>query len=152
VSDIEQITKERGSKYGPFVLNALVAQAIKAAMRGEIYLAGVSPEQMKRVNSLWNMLPVDVREALDLDAIKTARIITGNPNHLDNWADKQGYAKIVADRIRAGLGQPGTIENVPPGWRVLPGDFTQFVKDDTGAVFTGSLRGLNEYLNKGGVS
>ena len=52
MSDIEKITQERGSKYGPFVLNAFVAQAIKAAMRGEMLVEGTTTEQATKVKQL----------------------------------------------------------------------------------------------------
>lgn len=81
---VAQITKQRASVYGSFVHNASVAQAIKTAMR--------TPH--------WNNLPMDVREGLDLIALKISRIATGDPEYLDNWDDIGGYAKIVADRIR----------------------------------------------------
>jgi hypothetical protein len=30
---------------------------------------------------------------------KISRILNGNPNHIDSWADIAGYAHIVAIRI-----------------------------------------------------
>lgn len=93
MSDIvAEITKQRSSVYGPFLHNAIVAQAIKAAMRNV-----PNPDNDTR----WEDLPHDVREALDLIALKMSRIITGDPAYLDNWDDIGGYAKIVADRFRA---------------------------------------------------
>lgn len=89
---VAQITKERGSKYGLFVHNAVVAQAVKAAIRN-IPNPDNEPDP-------WGALPLDVREALDLIALKMSRIVTGEPEYLDNWDDIGGYAKIVADRIR----------------------------------------------------
>lgn len=90
---VEQITAKRGSVYGPFLHNSIVAQNIKAAMRN---IPDPNNEGLK-----WEALPVDVREALDLIALKVSRIVTGDPEYLDNFDDIGGYAKIVADRIRA---------------------------------------------------
>lgn len=90
---VTEITKQRGSVYGPFLHNALVAQAIKAAIRG---IPDPDNEGMS-----WENLPLDVRESLDLIALKMSRIVTGSAEYLDNWDDIGGYAKIVADRIRA---------------------------------------------------
>lgn len=87
-SVVEQITTKRGSVYGPFFNNAIVAQNVKDAMHSAPGLT-------------WGRLPFDVREALDLIALKISRIVTGDPEYLDNWDDIGGYAKIVADRIRA---------------------------------------------------
>lgn len=89
---VSEITRQRGSVYGSFLHNAIVAQAIKAAMRN---IPDPDNEGLR-----WDNLPLDVREGLDLIALKISRIITGSHEHLDNWDDIGGYAKIVADRIR----------------------------------------------------
>jgi len=31
---------------------------------------------------------------------KIARILNGDPNHLDSWTDIAGYATLVADRLQ----------------------------------------------------
>lgn len=90
---VADITAARGSVYGPFLHNAIVAQAIKAALRG-------IPDPDNE-GARWENLPLDVREGLDLIALKMSRIVTGSADYLDNWDDIGGYAKIVADRIRA---------------------------------------------------
>lgn len=89
---VAEITKKRGSVYGPFLHNAIVAQAIKTALR--------SIPDPDNDGLQWGDLPLDVREGLDLIALKMSRIVTGEPEYLDNWDDIGGYAKIVADRIR----------------------------------------------------
>ena len=96
---VTEITKKRGSVYGPFLHNAIVAQAIKAALRN---IPDPNNEGMR-----WENLPLDVREGLDLIALKMSRIVTGDPEYLDNWDDIGGYAKIVADRIRAANSKTG---------------------------------------------
>lgn len=93
---VDVITKARGSVYGPFLHNSIVAQAIKAAMRNI-----PDPDNL---GQRWEALPLDVREGLDLIALKISRIVTGDPEYLDNWDDIGGYAKIVADRIRKAKG------------------------------------------------
>ena len=82
--DVDQILRERGSQYGTFGEVALVAQNIKAAMRH-------SPN--------WQRLPADMREALEMIAAKSARILCGDFQHLDSWRDIEGYVKLVADRL-----------------------------------------------------
>lgn len=86
---VDEIVKARGGTTGPYGLfynNASTAQAIKELLR-----SGQS----------WDKLDVDEKEALDLIILKVSRIITGNdPHYIDNWDDIQGYAKIVADRLR----------------------------------------------------
>ena len=39
-------------------------------------------------------------EALDMICHKIARIINGDPNHLDSWQDIAGYARLVAERLQ----------------------------------------------------
>jgi hypothetical protein len=82
--EVDQILKKRGSQYGTFCEVALVAQNIKAAMRH-------SPN--------WSKLPADMREALEMIAAKSARILNGNPAHLDSWRDIEGYAKLISERL-----------------------------------------------------
>jgi len=41
----------------------------------------------------------DQAEALDMIFSKIARILNGDPNHLDSWTDIAGYATLVADRL-----------------------------------------------------
>ena len=91
---VAEITAKRNSVYGPFLHNAIVAQAIKRALRG---IPDPDNEGL-----CWEHLPQDVHEALDLIALKMSRIVTGDHAYLDNWDDIGGYAKIVADRIRLG--------------------------------------------------
>ena len=82
--EIDQVLRERGSQYGTFGEVALVAQNIKAAMRH-------SPN--------WQRLPADMREALEMIAAKSARILCGDPTHRDNFVDIEGYAKLISDRL-----------------------------------------------------
>ena len=46
------------------------------------------------------MLDADQVEALDMIATKIARILNGNPDHVDSWIDIAGYATLVADRLK----------------------------------------------------
>lgn len=82
---ITDMLTERGKEYGPFVELAEIAQAIKRLLRAQ---------------PGWSQLAADMQEALEVDATKTARILNGNPRHLDSWDDKAGYARLVADRLR----------------------------------------------------
>lgn len=90
---VTEITSKRGPIYGPFLHNGIVAQNIKDAMRN-------IPDPDNE-GSQWATLAPDIREALDLIALKMSRILTGDSEYLDNWDDIGGYAKIVADRLRA---------------------------------------------------
>lgn len=83
---VDGIVRERGRIYGSFADIASMTQELKSAIRGR---------------PGWHHLPDDAREALDMNMLKVARIICGNPDHVDNWDDIGGYSKMIADRIRA---------------------------------------------------
>lgn len=82
MTSIGETLAERGSRYGSFERQAVIAQELKAVM---------SPHYSK--------LAPDQREALDHMAVKISRILNGDPNFHDHWHDLEGYAKLVADRL-----------------------------------------------------
>jgi hypothetical protein len=84
---INNILAERGARYGDFDGHARITQNIKAAMRGGNL-------------TKWFGLADDQREALEMIAHKIGRILNGDPNWEDSWADMAGYSKLVADRLR----------------------------------------------------
>jgi len=83
-ADVDVILNERATTYGSFEDVAGCAQEIKNAIR--------------MCNN--SELDDDQIEALDMIASKIARIVNGNPNHIDSWIDIAGYATLVADRIQ----------------------------------------------------
>lgn len=82
--DIGATLAERGNRYGVFAHQAEIAQKLKDVMRE-------APG--------WERLAPDMKEALDMECNKNARILNGDPNFHDSWHDKVGYNKLVADRI-----------------------------------------------------
>jgi len=82
---LESILQARGERYGAFADNALVAQQIKHALKLGPNVLCLADDQM---------------EALHQIASKISRIVTGDPDYVDNWDDIAGYAKLVADRLR----------------------------------------------------
>lgn len=81
---IDETLKERGESYGKFSDNAEIAQKLKRIVR-----------QGKK----WEEMPFDMCEAIDMILSKISRTVTANYNHIDNWTDKQGYSKLVEDRL-----------------------------------------------------
>lgn len=81
---IDATLQDRGKTYGNFFSQSAIALKIKQAM-------ATSPN--------WLTLESDQREALDMIAVKIARILNGDPRHHDSWHDISGYAKLVADRL-----------------------------------------------------
>lgn len=86
-TDVEAILDERATTYGSFISVALFAQEMKELIRSAL------DEQNAG-------LQADHQEALDMIASKIARIIIGDPHHIDSWIDIAGYATLVADRIQ----------------------------------------------------
>lgn len=84
MSQIEQTLSERGGRYGTFMDNAAVSQALKGVMRA-------APK--------WDALAPDQKEALDMFASKISRALTGDTSYRDNWHDLVGFAKLVDDRM-----------------------------------------------------
>ena len=81
---VAQTLKERNKTHGDFVEQAETAQCLKELIRD-------TPS--------WAQLSYDQREALELDATKTSRILHGDPNHVDSWHDKAGYATLIVNRL-----------------------------------------------------
>jgi len=94
VKDINFILEERGSSYGDFGSQALISQNIKAAMRH-------SPN--------WQKLPADMKESLEMVALKIGRILNGNPTYADSWIDIVGYTQLVVDRLERGQNAAGHV-------------------------------------------
>lgn len=86
MNEAEALVHQRGTTHGPYTHTAAVAQAIKETMRA-------SPN--------WINLPSDMKESLDLNATKVARILVGDFSEIDHWADIAGYATLISKRLRA---------------------------------------------------
>jgi hypothetical protein len=81
---IDDLLNERERSYGSFATLAPMIQQIKA-----IYDASPS----------WPALTPVQREVLEMDIVKTCRILNGDPSLLDNWADKAGYAMLAHEEL-----------------------------------------------------
>ena len=86
MTNIDTMLAERGSRYGTFSGHAEVAQGLKRFMAQELAKRGKT-------------LADDQWEALEMIAHKIGRIINGDPDYADSWADVAGYSKLVADRL-----------------------------------------------------
>lgn len=94
MNDITTILSERGKQHGPFWLHAHFAQSFKVLLAAD---AGN-----------YNRLTASQRESLEMIVHKIARILAGNPDHIDHWDDIAGYATLVANALRAGVPQETT--------------------------------------------
>lgn len=83
-NETEALLIERGKSYGTFARCSDISQQLKSVMQHQ---------------KGWARLAADQRESLEMIACKLSRILNGDPNHADSWADIAGYAKLVADRL-----------------------------------------------------
>ena len=60
--------------------------------------ADVAVRLMQVLNLPHDMTKSQVH-ALDMISVKLARIVSGDPNHVDHWRDIAGYATIVAETL-----------------------------------------------------
>ena len=84
---VNTLLQERALQYGTFVSLAKTAQEFKSVLYREL------GARNKR-------LADDQAESLDMILHKIARIINGNADHVDSWADIAGYATLVAERLQ----------------------------------------------------
>ena len=87
VTNVDDMLAARGVRYGLFRDHASLTQQLKTIM------FGFNPQLR---------LEHDQKEALEMIAHKIGRIINGDPDYADSWADIAGYAKLVADRLETG--------------------------------------------------
>jgi hypothetical protein len=73
------IITERAKTHGDWNEVARVSNGIKALFRSGASWKDMTPSQ---------------QEALDMKAVKQARIVCGNPNEPDHWLDDIGYATL----------------------------------------------------------
>jgi len=86
ITDIDDVLKERGNRYGQFQDHAALSQKLKAVM--------IAHDADK-----YDKMAPDQREALEMIAHKQARILNGDPDYADSWRDIAGYATLVANRL-----------------------------------------------------
>lgn len=87
MTDIRETLTARGKTYGRFFSHATIAQELKQIV-------------LEAMGRRWVDLAPDQREALEMILHKIARVVNGDPNHVDSWHDIAGYATLVADRLR----------------------------------------------------
>lgn len=91
-TSLDAILKERGDKYGPFVVHAKVTQSL---MRVLLETLNENP----RFLSLGFQEQAVIVESMHMIAHKLGRIVNGEPTYDDSWDDIAGYAKLVSKHI-----------------------------------------------------
>jgi Domain of unknown function (DUF6378) len=84
---VNTLLQERALQYGTFASLAKTAQEFKSVLYREL-------------GSRNKRLADDQAEALDMIMTKIARVINGDADHADSWADIAGYATLVAERLQ----------------------------------------------------
>lgn len=83
-NEVDELLAERGEWYGGFDELAEISQKLKVTI-------GTSGN--------FNGLATDQQESLEMIAHKIARILNGDPNYVDSWADIAGYAQLIVQRL-----------------------------------------------------
>lgn len=81
---VESILNERGSRYGNYLTQATIAEALWVNLADALVKKEVAADQAN---------------ALHMICTKLARIVNGDPDYADSWRDIAGYATLVADRL-----------------------------------------------------
>lgn len=81
--DIPALLAERKQTHGDYTEHAAITQLLKATIH-------TAPS--------WRRLTATQAETLDMIAHKIGRVLAGDPDFRDHWADIAGYAQLVAER------------------------------------------------------
>ena len=86
MNNIKDILEERNNTHGSFTVNAIISQELKRVIKVYIvYNSHLTPQ---------------MQEALDVICGKIARIIAGDPFHVDHWRDIAGYATLIQNMLK----------------------------------------------------
>ena len=85
--ETQQLLNQRSNTHGDFIQNGMIMQDLK---------------DLVRTHDGWNDLQSYQREAIEMICHKLGRILCGNPNFYDHWADIAGYAKLVENILTTG--------------------------------------------------
>lgn len=77
---VAETLQARGDRYGGFANLAAFSQHLKRELAKAAGYSALSDCQ---------------KESIEMIALKLARILNGNPDHIDNWHDIAGYAQLV---------------------------------------------------------
>jgi hypothetical protein len=84
--DVPNFLADRKHTHGPFEEFSHICQELKAIVYNSPDYAALSDVQ---------------KEVLDMTCHKLARILTGDPNHIDHWEDIAGYNVRAVEFLRS---------------------------------------------------
>ena len=79
MTNVDKLLNEREKTHGKFSDGASVSQMLK---------------QVARTSANWDKMNDSQRESFDMQASKWGRILTGDHNFADHWADLAGYSTL----------------------------------------------------------
>lgn len=85
---LDNTLNERSKTYGKYEDQASFAQSLK---------------ELLRTAQGWANLTLPQRESMEMIATKQARILFGDPDHVDGWHDIAGYSTLI-EKILKGEG------------------------------------------------
>ena len=85
--ETQKLLANRGRTHGSFQEHARITQGLKGVIATAPNWARLSPSQ---------------KEALEMAAHKIGRILAGDPDFHDHWADLAGYSQLVANELDPG--------------------------------------------------
>jgi len=85
--EVNETLNDRGTRYGNYLEQTTIIKGIINSLHQSG--AGVA---------MLDMQP-DQQDALYMIVVKMSRILNGDPDYADNWADIAGYATLVKDRL-----------------------------------------------------
>lgn len=83
--NVDDILNERKETHGDFKENSTISQDLKSIIRAQAKYKGLTFAQ---------------RESLDMICHKIGRILSGNPDFKDHWADIADYAELIARDLK----------------------------------------------------
>lgn len=94
-SNIEEVLKQRGSRYGDWKDQSTISIGLKNTLRyawsDDLLSLSVRPG--------WARMEPYQQNALEMMCEKMARVVNGDPTYLDNYRDIMGYCQLVIDRL-----------------------------------------------------
>lgn len=85
---VSQVIQERQNTHGEYKTTASIAQGLKRVVREAAF-------HNLRMSSMQV-------ESIEFICTKVARILNGDPNHIDSWVDIAGYAQLVVNELQKG--------------------------------------------------
>lgn len=85
---VREVLNEREASYGSYREVSRVTQAIIRAYEN-------TPN--------WEHLSDYQKNTLRMEASKTARLLVGDPYHMDSWVDRVGYGQLAVDLLNEDL-------------------------------------------------